>query len=157
MFVDIGFNADVANLAFTLFNFGAVLGIYSLGYLASRWPLSALITVFTVVSGGLMCLFAGVAMLGVHEVVLLSLIFVIGYLMQGGFTGMYAVAAKVYPVEIRSTGVGWAIGLGRFGAVLGPALAGLMIASGLSISFNFVVFAVPMVMCGFFAYKLHVR
>ena len=83
--------------------------------------------------------------------------FLIGLLFQGGFTGLYAVAAKVYPADIRSTGVGWSIGLGRIGAVIGPGVAGFMIAAGLSMSVNFYIFAVPVVLAGIIAFRLHVR
>jgi MFS family permease len=85
------------------------------------------------------------------------LIFVIGFSLQGGYTGMYAVAAKIYPIEIRSTGVGWAIGLGRFGAVIGPGIAGYMIAGGLSTTDNFLIFAIPMLIGGILAFRLRVR
>jgi len=61
---------------------------------------------------------------------LMALILIIGILQQGGFTGLYGVASKVYPTEIRSTGIGWAIGLGRSGAVAGPAIAGYLIVAG---------------------------
>ena len=88
---------------------------------------------------------------------LLVVIFFTGILQQGGFTGLYAVAAKVYPTEIRSTGIGWAIGLGRFGAVLGPAAAGFLIAAGLSMSANYYVFAVPMALGGLISYWLRVK
>jgi MFS family permease len=88
---------------------------------------------------------------------LLVITFMTGFLQQGGFTGLYAVAAKVYPTSIRSTGIGWAIGLGRLGAVAGPAIAGYLIASGLNMSANYYVFAVPMAIGGILAYRLHVK
>jgi MFS family permease len=88
---------------------------------------------------------------------LLVVIFFMGILQQGGFVGLYAVAVKVYPTEIRSTGIGWAIGLGRSGAVLGPAAAGFLIAAGLSMSANYYVFAVPMALGGLISYWLKVR
>jgi MFS transporter, AAHS family, 4-hydroxybenzoate transporter len=66
------------------------------------------------------------------------------------------VDTKLYPTEIRSTGVGWAIGLGRFGAALGPGIAGYMIAMGVPITANFLVFAIPLLIGGIFAYKLRV-
>ncbi|MDG2374831.1 MAG: hypothetical protein P8M18_00630, partial [Woeseiaceae bacterium] len=76
---------------------------------------------------------------------------------QGGFTGLYAAAAKAYPTDIRSTGIGWAIGLGRFGAVVGPAVAGYLIAAGLDMSANYFIFAVPMAVGGLIAYRLQIR
>ena len=49
------------------------------------------------------------------------------------------------------------MGLGRFGAVVGPAVAGYLIAAGLDMAANFYVFAVPMVLAAVFAYRLHIR
>ena len=157
LIINLGYSADAGNLAFTLFNFGGVLGIFILGYLASKWSLSTLISIFAITSAVFMWAFAGAVSLDFNQTNLMLLIFIIGISMQGGYTGMYAVAAKIYPIEIRSTGVGWAIGLGRFGAVLGPGIAGYMIASGLPITINFMVFAVPMLIGGIFAYQLRVR
>ncbi|MBT3898276.1 MFS transporter [Pseudomonadales bacterium] len=157
LIINLGYSPDAGNLAFTLFNFGGVLGIFILGYLASKWSLSTLISIFAITSAVFMWAFAGAVFLEFNQTNLMLLIFIIGISMQGGYTGMYAVAAKIYPIEIRSTGVGWAIGLGRFGAVLGPGIAGYMIASGLPITINFMVFAIPMLIGGIFAYQLRVR
>ena len=88
---------------------------------------------------------------------LLSIIFLVGLLQQGGFTGLYGAAAKAYPTGMRSTGIGWAVGLGRFGAVVGPAAAGYLIAAGLDMATNFFIFAVPMAIGGVIAYRLHIR
>ena len=65
-------------------------------------------------------------------------------------------AAKAYPTAMRSTGIGWAIGLGRFGAVVGPAVAGYLIAAGLGMSANYIIFAIPMAVGGLIAYRLHI-
>ena len=157
LIINLGYSPDAGNLAFTLFNFGGVLGIFILGYLASKWSLSTLISIFAITSAVFMWAFAGAVFLEFNQTNLMLLIFIIGISLQGGYTGMYAVAAKIYPIEIRSTGVGWAIGLGRFGAVLGPGIAGYMIASGLPITINFMVFAIPMLIGGIFAYQLRVR
>ncbi|MFT6434142.1 MAG: benzoate transport [Candidatus Azotimanducaceae bacterium] len=157
LIINLGYDADAGNLAFTLFNFGGVIGVFTLGWLASRWSLSNLISIFSITAAILMWCFAAAASFDAGKTVLMVLIFVIGISLQGGFTGMYAVAAKIYPIEIRSTGVGWAIGLGRFGAVLGPGIAGYMIASGFSITENFLIFAMPMLIGGVLAYQLRVR
>ncbi|MBT7176119.1 MAG: MFS transporter [Gammaproteobacteria bacterium] len=156
LIINLGYDAEAGNLAFTLFNFGGVLGIYTLGWLATKWSLSTLISIFAITAAILMWFFAAAASFAADKTILMALIFVIGISLQGGFTGMYAVAAKLYPTEIRSTGVGWAIGLGRFGAVLGPGIAGYMIAMGVSITANFLVFAIPMLIGGILAYKLRV-
>ena len=72
----------------------------------------------------------------------------IGFGIQGGFIGLYAVAAKIYPTELRTTGIGWAIGFGRLGAIIGPVVGGIMIGSGLSMQLNFIIFAIPVMIAG---------
>ena len=62
--------------------------------------------------------------------------------------------ARLYPAEIRTTGVGWGIGLGRFGAVIAPYIAGVLIAAGWGISILFIVFAVPLVLGGWITYSI---
>ncbi len=157
LIINLDYPEAIANLAFTLFNLGSVLGIFCLGYLASLWRLSNLIAVFTITASTMMCLFAAAASNASGQTALLVLIFVIGFTLSGGYTGLYAVAAKIYPISIRSTGVGWAIGLGRSGAVIGPGIAGYMIAAGFSVTANFITFAVPILMGGLLAYQLRVK
>ena len=88
---------------------------------------------------------------------LIAYLFVIGFFLQGGFTGLYAVSAKLYPAEVRSTGVGWAIGLGRFGAVIGPYVGGVLIANGFDMAFNFMMYAIPTLLAGVFAWRLKIE
>jgi MFS transporter, AAHS family, 4-hydroxybenzoate transporter len=64
-------------------------------------------------------------------------VFLAGFLFGGASTGLIAIVAGAYPTAIRSTGVGWAIGMARFGAVLGPLFAGAMLSSGWSIHYFF--------------------
>jgi AAHS family 4-hydroxybenzoate transporter-like MFS transporter len=149
-----GFSAVVGREAFLVLNMGGVTGIFLLGLLSTRISLSHLVSSFLVLAAILMVVFAAMP---AQRIGLLVVITFIGAFLQGGFTGLYAVAANVYPTEIRSTGIGWGIGLGRSGAVVGPAVAGYLIAAGLSTSANFVIFAVPLLLSGVFAYYLRVR
>ncbi|MEM8983947.1 MAG: 4-hydroxybenzoate transporter, partial [Pseudomonadota bacterium] len=77
--------------------------------------------------------------------------------LQGGFTGMYSAAVKAYPTSIRSTGIGWCVGLGRSGAVIGPYVAGLLIAAGFDMAQNFLLFAAPFAVGGLIAWTLKIR
>lgn len=149
-----GYPPATGRSAFFLFNLGGVIGILVLGVMSTRWRLSNLVSVFLIAAAVCMMAFA---MAPKQLTLLMVLIFLIGLLQQGGFVGLYATAAMVYPTEIRSTGIGWAIGLGRSGAVVGPAVAGVLIASGLSMSANFFFFAVPMAVSGLVSYWLKVR
>lgn len=154
LMVDAGYSAAVGRDAFFLFNLGGVIGVYALGILSTRYKLTNLVSSLLFTSSLGMLVFAYAP---ADQTVLLSLIFVIGVLLQGGFTGMYSVTAKAYPTAIRSTGVGWSIGLGRFGGVVGPALAGYTILFGFDMSANFIIFAIPMAVGAVFAYRLHIR
>jgi predicted MFS family arabinose efflux permease len=151
---DSGFDAAAGRNAFFLFNFGGVIGIYLMGWMSTKWKLTDLIFYLSAASAVGMIIFA---MAPNQLTLLLALTFVIGILQQGGFTGLYGAAAKAYPTNIRSTGIGWSIGLGRFGAVIGPAAAGYLIAAGFSMSSNYFIFAVPMAVGGFIAYRLHIK
>ncbi|MDH3415446.1 MAG: MFS transporter [Gammaproteobacteria bacterium] len=149
-----GFSAADAREAFFLFNLGGVIGVWILGILSTRWKLTNIVFTLMFSASVFMVIFA--AMPGDIDL-LLTLIFIIGLLQQGGFTGLYAAAAKAYPTSMRSTGIGWSIGLGRFGAVAGPAVAGYLIAGGLDMAANFYIFAVPLAISAIIAYRLHLR
>jgi MFS family permease len=77
--------------------------------------------------------------------VILILFGFIGWGVQGGFVGFYSVAARLYPTEIRNTGIGWGIGAGRIGAIVGPKIGGTLIGLGLTLTTNFLIFSVPMI------------
>ncbi len=154
LMVDAGYSESVGRDAFFLFNFGGVIGIYLLGGLSTRFKLTNLIFGLLALSAAGMVIFA---LSPGEKNLLLALIFVVGLCQQGGFTGLYSAAAKAYPTEIRSTGIGWCIGLGRSGAVIGPAVAGYLIYFGFDMSANFILFAIPMAIGGFVAYTLHIR
>lgn len=151
---DSGFDATVGRQAFFLFNLGGVMGIYLMGWLSTRYKLTDMICYLSLIAAVGMVIFA---LVPTQLNLMLVLTLLIGIVQQGGFTGLYGAAAKAYPTDIRSTGIGWAIGLGRFGAVLGPAVAGYLIAAGLDMSANYFIFAVPMAVGGLIAYRLHIR
>lgn len=151
---DSGHSRDVGRQAFFLFNFGGVIGIFLMGMMSTRWKLTNLVFFMLIASSICMVAFAWAP----NELgVLLAIIFGTGLLQQGGFTGLYSVAAKAYSTDVRSTGIGWAIGLGRSGAVAGPAIAGYLIAAGYDMSDNFIFFAIPMALGGAIAYRLHIK
>jgi len=131
----------LAIYAGAVFNLGAIFGILLQGYSSQVLGLRRAIGVFLVGAAGLMAVFGLIS----GSVAVLTLFGLIGFAVQGGFTGLYSVAARLYPTEVRTTGVGWAIGAGRTGAIIGPVLGGLFIGLGLSMSANFMIFAVPLV------------
>jgi MFS transporter, AAHS family, 4-hydroxybenzoate transporter len=139
-----GLSVELAIYAGTVFNLGAFCGIVSQGYFSGKFGLQK--TIFSYL------IFTGVAMLifGFFKGTILVLVLfgLIGFGIQGGFVGMYSLAARIYPTEIRATGVGWAVGAGRIGAIIGPLLGGIMIGFGFSMATNFIVFALPAIISG---------
>jgi AAHS family 4-hydroxybenzoate transporter-like MFS transporter len=56
--------------------------------------------------------------------------FLLGFFVTGAQAGINVLAASFYPTPIRSTGLGWALAVGRIGSIVGPVLAGLMLSIG---------------------------
>ena len=142
---DAGSSLTLAIIAGLLFNLGAFGGIITQGYLSVRFGLRRVICTFLIFTALLMFFFSSYA--GSSQVLILFSL--IGFGIQGGFIGLYAVAAKIYSTDIRATGIGWAIGLGRMGAIIGPLAGGLMIINGLTIQHIFLLFSIPLIIAGF--------
>lgn len=74
---------------------------------------------------------------------LASLMFVIGFCVAGGNGGTSAFAAKLYPTYIRSTGIGWSLGVARFAQLGSPALGTAMLALKWDLNPFFYTIAIP--------------
>ena len=122
-----------------IFNLGAFFGIITQGYFSSKFGLKKTISSFLFLTGVIMILID----FFVGSDLMLIIFGILGFAIQGGFVGLYSVAARIYPSEFRTTGIGWGIGVGRLGAVIGPLCAGFFIASGLGFSANFIIFSIP--------------
>ena len=141
--VDAGLPIDMGIYVGTAQNFGAFLGGVTLGYLSDRFGVRPLIICFF--SGGIIAML--VFGFSPPEVgLLLVLAFLIGFCVLGGFVGFYISAACLYHTEVRTTGIGWSIGAGRTGAIIGPYLGGVFINMGYPTSVNFIIFAVPLIL-----------
>ncbi|WP_116365271.1 MFS transporter [Parahaliea mediterranea] len=149
-----GFDDTVSYSAYTIFSFGGVLGILVFGMLSARYALSSLVGVFMLSTSGLMLILSQV-MVGKEK--LLLLILLTGFMLQSAYNALYAVAAKLYATNVRATGVGWALGMGRLGAVIAPAVAGFSLESGVTAQSNFIAFSIPLVISGMLVFTLRLR
>lgn len=70
-------------------------------------------------------------------------IFLTGFSIIGGQPALNALAATYYPTSLRSTGIGWSLGVGRIGSVVGPVLGGALMHLQWSSSSLFAAAAVP--------------
>jgi len=141
---DFGFSDALAIYAGLIFNLGSMLGVLSQGYLSTKLGIKGVIGFYLILGGVLMFLFG----LFTNQILLLCLFACIGFGIQGGLIGLYAISVNVYNTSIRSTGIGWAIGMGRFGAILGPVVGGIFISHGFSTGANFMLFAIPCILAG---------
>ena len=143
LFVDSGYERSAGIDALSYFNLGAVVGIIAIGLIATRIKLAKPIALFFF-GGALFLIYIYVD----HPKALFALnilIFIVGFLLQGAFTALYALAAHIYPTKVRATGVGWGAGLGRVGAIVAPIIAGFLTAGGWSMHDLFLLFSVPLI------------
>lgn len=129
-----------SSLSFLLaLNFGGMLGAICGGRIADRFGLPRVVIAYFAL--GALC----IALLGMNPAmpVLYLLIFIAGAGTTGTQILLYASVAEFYNLSVRSTGLGWASGMGRVGAIVGPMLGGLLMAAKLPMAMNFVAFAIP--------------
>ena len=120
---DLGASVSAAAAIGSSFQVGGVVGALALGSIIDRFSFRALTLVY------FMAVFAvgAIGQLG-HSVVLVTMaIFAAGFCMVGGQIAANALAATFYPTSIRATGVGWALGVGRVGSIIGPLVGGMLL------------------------------
>jgi AAHS family 4-hydroxybenzoate transporter-like MFS transporter len=127
-----------------MFQIGGVVGGFGLAWLMQRWgPFLVLAVSYILTAGAL-------AVLGTHvtqPALLVVLILITGNGINGGQVALNAVSATLYPTAARATGVGWALGVGRFGAIVGPLTAGTLMAAGINLGHLFWLAIIPTLVC----------
>jgi AAHS family 4-hydroxybenzoate transporter-like MFS transporter len=109
-----------------LLAWSGVVGIVVLALIAGRLRVPGTIALLFV---GTAVFVLGVGLAAASVPLLAVTIICCGVCVNGARSLVYVIAATLYPTAIRSTGVGWAVGLGQFGAVVGPVLGGLLLAA----------------------------
>lgn len=126
---DQGQPLKIAILSTALLNLGGVVGGIVLGRLIDRGD-PYLVLGATYLASALFV--GGIALAGSHVVLLLAAATACGFGVSGAQIGLNAVTAAAYPTAMRSTGIGWALGVGRVGSILGPVIGGMMLGMGWS-------------------------
>ena len=124
---------------------GALLQVGGLVGMALGWSLDRYGAAPTLIAAYLLgaLAIAGIAVSGSYVPALGACILCAGFGIVGGQSAANAVAATAYPTEVRSTGVGWYLGVGRIGSIIGPGLAGMLLASGVSNRDVFLMAVIP--------------
>ena len=122
-----GFTVEQAAVITSMYHVGGVVGTYALGLLMDRLgPHLMLMFAFLLAVAGFYT-FATVP--GMAQWSTTALLMATGFGVIGAQVGITTLASMIYPVPMRSTGLGWALGVGRVGSIIGPAVGGLMIAT----------------------------
>lgn len=120
-------------------NFGGMLGAIGGGWLADRFNIKWVL--FS------MYLLAAVSITLLGTPMPTGALFVVVGLAGASTIGTqivtYAYAGQFYPMAVRSTGIGFASGVGRSGAILAPIVIGMLVAMALPLQQNFVAIAIP--------------
>ncbi len=134
---DLGASVSLAVAIGSLLQVGGVVGTLALGSVIDRFSFRALALVYF----GAVFAVGAIGQLG-HSVVLVSMaIFAAGFCVVGGQIAANALTAGFYPTSVRATGVGWALGIGRIGSIVGPLVGGVLLAGKWSASAVFMTAA----------------
>lgn len=120
-------------------NLGAMVGQVGGGLLADRNGSKKVLIGMLLLGAVSLTLFG----FELHALLLYLFAAITGACTTGGQAVNNAYAAKFYPVHVKATGVGWALGIGRFGAIAGPALGGFLLNNNMPFVMNFIMFAIP--------------
>lgn len=149
---DAGYSTQVAVLVGTSLQVGGIVGTLTLGALINRFG-------FTRVLGACFLL-ASVSVAAIGSVaallpVLIVTVVIAGFCIVGGQPALNALAGTYYPTALRSTGIGWSLGIGRIGSVIGPVIGGQLIALQWTNGALFAAASVPVMISTLSIARLH--
>jgi MFS transporter, AAHS family, 4-hydroxybenzoate transporter len=135
-----GLPLERAIIGTVVLNAGGIAGGILLGWLVDkRGPYGVLLAAYVL---GALCVAAiGSAPAAVAGVI--AIVFFAGFFIIGSQFCMNALAAGAYPTAARATGVGWALGVGRIGSIIGPVVGGMLLSLGWEPGTLFLVAAGP--------------
>ena len=134
-----GYQLGSSLLFLLVLNAGAIFGAIFGGWASDHWNGRKVLISFFVIAA------ISLSLLGFksNSLVLYTIVGIAGATTIGTQIVLYSFAAQIYPIQMRSTGVGWASRIGQFGAVLEPYLGRFLLPMNLSMQQNFFAFAIP--------------
>lgn len=136
-----GFPLGSALTFLLVLNVGAVVGSLLVSLLADKWGSKAV----TIAAFGSAAASLAVLATKPEAGLLMALIAVAGFGTTGTQILINGYVATHYPASARATALGWSLGIGRIGAIVGPTYGAWLLASGKGIEWNFYGFAIPAV------------
>lgn len=139
LMVEAGYDLSTSLVFLLALNIGGMLGAIGGGYLADRFNLAKVLC--TLFFSGAIALF--LLSYSLPTFVLYICIAIAGAASIGGQILLLAYMSQFYSSNIRATGLGMALGVGRLGAILGPILCGWLLSLSLPINYNFIALSIP--------------
>ena len=136
-----GLSAKQSGIAISLYHSGGTIGGLLVSLALGRFG-------FTVIALLFLCATLAIAAIGfpgLSYMAMVSAVALAGFCTLGAQFGNNAAAGLLYPTAFRSSGVGWALGIGRFGSIAGPLVGGLLLGMKIPARQFFVFAALPMV------------
>jgi AAHS family benzoate transporter-like MFS transporter len=134
-----GYSLGSALTFVLVLNVGAVIGAVGGGWLADKFPIKyVLATMYAIAAISITLLGFPMPTMTLFVVVGLAGASTIGTQIVAN-----AYAGQFYPMAIRSTGLGWALGIGRTGAILAPIVIGTLVGMQLPLQQNFIAISIP--------------
>ncbi len=143
---DAGYSLETAFRASLVASIGGMLGPFAVAGLSGWINLQRCITIFFVVAG--LCT-ALIGVVGQSLPLILTLIFMASFFALGAEMGLFMFTARLYPTRARAGGVGWALGVGRLGAIFGPVVGGILIGIGWGFPLYFPLFGAVLLFAAF--------
>lgn len=141
LLVSAGLSARQGITGGVLLNIGGIIGGSVFGLLASKLDLGRLTVANLATTALVMAIFGAVTG---HLSASFAVAFLIGMFIFGSMAGLYAFAPAIYPAAVRTTGMGWAIGVGRIGAIVAPLTAGTLLDGGWQPPQLYYAYALPL-------------
>ena len=144
-----GMSFSAASAAATLMMAGGIGGGLSFGALIDRFGATRVLTTSFTLTALLVTLIGRIPVAGISFLML-----AVGFGLVGGQLSINSLPARFYPTNIRSTGIGWALGVGNLGAVAGPMLGGAMMLYQFRVADMYTAAALPLLIAAGAVYLL---
>ena len=125
---DIGLPPAMGALTSAFFSIGGVLAAIFIGVTAAHIGIKRLEICLLI---GAAVTIIGFSFLPAVKAQLMLGATISGFFVMGGMIGLYAIIARTFPAHLRASGNGFVIGIGRFGSILPPMLAGILFSAGI--------------------------
>jgi AAHS family 4-hydroxybenzoate transporter-like MFS transporter len=135
-----GLTPRQSGIATSFFHYGGTVGGLLVSVVLGRFGFTVIALLFLLAVPAI----AAIGLPGISYAMMASAIALAGFCTLGAQFGNNAASGLLYPTAVRSRGVGWALGIGRFGSIIGPLVGGALIGMKLPLQTLFLCAALPM-------------